>query len=98
MIGLVLALSGLILLGAAVALWLRRSRADSGPARPVSTVLDRDQDLLPESGNDAGESGLATVLDRDQDLLPESGNDAGESGLAAFYAYQMAAGKIHRQG
>ncbi len=75
MIGLMLALSGLILLGAAVALWPRRSRADSGPARQVSTVLDRDQDLLPESGNDAG-----------------------ESGLAAFYAYQMAAGKIHRQG
>lgn len=75
MIGLVLALSGLILLGAAVALWLRRSRADSGPPRPVSIALDHDQDLLPESGNDAG-----------------------EKGLAAFYAYQMAAGKIHRPG
>ena len=75
MIGLVLTLSGLILLGAAGAWWRRRSRADSGPARPVSVVLDHDQDLLPESGNDAG-----------------------ENGLAAFYAYQMAAGKIHRQG
>jgi hypothetical protein len=75
MIGLVLALSGLALLGAAVALWLRHSRADSGPPRPVSIVLDRDQDLLPESGNDAG-----------------------KNGLAAFYAYQMAVGKIDRPG
>jgi len=75
MIGLVLVLSGLTLLGAAVALWLRGSRADSRPARPVSIVLDHDQYLLPESGNDAG-----------------------EDGLAAFYAYQMAAGKIDRPG
>ncbi len=29
-----------------------------------------------------------------QDLLP--GSDEGEDGLAAFYAYQMAAGKIDR--
>jgi hypothetical protein len=41
MIGLVLALSGLILLGAAVALWLRRSRADSGPARPLCWTATR---------------------------------------------------------
>jgi hypothetical protein len=29
-----------------------------------------------------------------QDLLPESGTGAGGNSLAAFYAYQMAAGKI----
>lgn len=31
-----------------------------------------------------------------QDQLPESGNGDGQNGLAAFYAYQMAAGKIDR--
>jgi len=30
------------------------------------------------------------------DRLPESGTGGKESGLAAFYAYQMAAGKINR--
>ena len=34
---------------------------------------------------------------RDRDLLPESGSGDGKNGLAAFYAYQMAAGKIHRR-
>ena len=29
-----------------------------------------------------------------EDLLPESGD--GDNGLAAFYAYQMAVGRIHR--
>lgn len=31
-----------------------------------------------------------------QDRLPESGNGGAERALAAFYAYQMAAEKIHR--
>jgi hypothetical protein len=34
------------------------------------------------------------ALEHGQDLLP--GSDEGEDGLAAFYAYQMAAGKIDR--
>lgn len=35
---------------------------------------------------------VSIALEHGQDLLPES--DAGGNGLAAFYAYQMAAGKI----
>ena len=43
----------------------------------------------------SGVAPLASVqASRDQDLLPESGTGTG-NGLAAFYAYQMAAGKIH---
>ena len=43
---------------------------------------------------------VSMLVGPDQDLLPESGNREadGESGLAAFYAYQMAAGKIDRPG
>ena len=37
---------------------------------------------------------LSTPASRGQDLLPRS--EDGERGLAAFYAYQMAAGKIDR--
>jgi hypothetical protein len=37
---------------------------------------------------------VSIPLNHGQDLLPES--DEGEDGLAAFYAYQMAAGKIDR--
>ena len=37
---------------------------------------------------------VSIPLSHGQDLLPES--DEGEDGLAAFYAYQMAAGKIDR--
>jgi len=37
---------------------------------------------------------VSTLLRPGQDLLP--GSDEGEDGLAAFYAYQMAAGKIDR--
>ena len=69
--GLVLLFSVLTLLGAAVIWRLCRRPADSRPARPGSTRLRPDQDLLPGSGE-------------------------GEDGLAAFYAYQMAAGKIDR--
>ncbi len=44
---------------------------------------------------DAGRARPASIaLEAGQDLLPES--DDGEVGLAAFYAYQMAAGKIDR--
>jgi hypothetical protein len=38
---------------------------------------------------------VSIALEHSQDLLPES--DEGGNGLAAFYAYQMAAGKIHRR-
>jgi len=38
----------------------------------------------------------APVID-DQDLLPESGKDDAHNGLAAFYAYQMAVGRVHRR-
>ncbi len=37
---------------------------------------------------------VSIALMHGQDLLP--GSDEGEDGLAAFYAYQMAAGKIDR--
>ena len=37
---------------------------------------------------------VSIALGHGQDLLP--GSDEGEDGLAAFYAYQMAAGKIDR--
>jgi hypothetical protein len=46
-------------------------------------------------GRSPAASGVAPLqASRDQDLLPESGTGTG-NGLAAFYAYQMAAGKIH---
>ena len=70
---LLLSLSGLTLLGAAITWLLRRSPAESRRPRPVSVLVSRDSDLLPESGNGDG-----------------------ENGLAAFYAYQMAVGKIDR--
>ncbi len=37
---------------------------------------------------------VSIALEHGQDLLPESDQDG--NGLAAFYAYQMAAGKIDR--
>ncbi len=37
---------------------------------------------------------VSEALEHGQDLLP--GSDEGGDGLAAFYAYQMAAGKIDR--
>ncbi len=39
---------------------------------------------------------VSALVSDDQDLLPESGKDGGHNGLAAFYAYQMAVGKVHR--
>jgi hypothetical protein len=73
MVGLVLLLSGLVLLGAAVSWWLRCSPPETGLVRPVSTPVSRDSDLIPESGKGDG-----------------------ENALAAFYAYQIAVGKINR--
>ena len=46
---------------------------------------------------DAAEIGFSrpeSALVSREDLLPESGD--GDNGLAAFYAYQMAVGRIHR--
>jgi len=39
---------------------------------------------------------VSALVSADQDLLPESGKDDSHNGLAAFYAYQMALGKVHR--
>lgn len=39
---------------------------------------------------------VSTPVGDIRDRLPESGHGDGENGLAAFYAYQMAAGKIDR--
>ena len=46
----------------------------------------------PADSNRPRPVGIALI--HGQDLLP--GSDEGEDGLAAFYAYQMAAGKIER--
>ncbi len=50
---------------------------------------------LRQSPADPGRARPVSIpLNHGQDLLPESAE--GEDGLAAFYAYQIAAGKIDR--
>lgn len=59
MIGLLSALSGLALFAVVVSWRRRRGAAEMGPSRPESAPVLPDQDLLPESGKDQGDNGLA---------------------------------------
>ena len=59
MIGLLSALSGLALFAAVVSWRRRRGAAEIGLSRPASALVSHDQDLLPESGKDEGDNGLA---------------------------------------
>lgn len=62
MIALLLLLTsvlGLTLLGAMLGRRRRREAAEVGVSRPESAPVADDQDLLPESGKDGAQNGLA---------------------------------------